>query len=181
MSPSLGVRVMALVDALAQYTDEPGRLTRLYLSPAHRATAEAALAMMHDAGLDARMDAVGNVTGRYEGREPGAPALILGSHLDSVVDAGRFDGPLGVACGIVAVEVLTKEGPLPFAVEVVAFGDEENVRFPTSLSTSAALAGRRNARVAKRSSTRRAASSAGVLSSGRATKMRARAAESRAA
>ncbi|HEX8664178.1 MAG TPA: allantoate amidohydrolase [Beijerinckiaceae bacterium] len=142
-SASPGARVMALVDALAPYTDEPGRLTRLYLSPAHRATAEAALGMMRAAGLDARLDAVGNAVGRYEGLKVGAPALILGSHLDSVVDAGRFDGPLGVACGIVAVEELAREGlRLPFAVEVVGFGDEENVRFPTSLSTSAALAGR---------------------------------------
>ncbi|HEX8168135.1 MAG TPA: allantoate amidohydrolase [Beijerinckiaceae bacterium] len=141
-SPSSGARTMALVDELARYTDEPGRLTRLYLSPAHRATAEAALRMMRTAGLDARIDAAGNVVGRYEGQKPGAPALILGSHLDSVVDAGRFDGPLGVVAGIVAVETLTREGPLPFAVEVVAFGDEENVRFPTSLSTSSALAGR---------------------------------------
>jgi hypothetical protein len=86
---------MALVDALARHTDEPGRLTRLYLSPAHRATAEATLTMMRQAGLEARIDAVGNVIGRREGRERGAPALIIGSHLDSVVDAGRFDGPPG--------------------------------------------------------------------------------------
>jgi allantoate deiminase len=140
---SPGKRVMALVANLARHTDEPGRLTRLYLTPAHRATADAALRMMRAAGLDARVDAVGNVVGRYEGTAPGAPALILGSHLDSVVDAGRFDGPLGVACGIVAVEALARETlRLPFAVEVVAFGDEENVRFPTNLSTSYALAGR---------------------------------------
>jgi allantoate deiminase len=133
---------MALVDALARHTDEPGRLTRLYLSPAHRATAEATLRMMREAGLEARIDAVGNVIGRREGRERGAPALIIGSHLDSVVDAGRFDGPLGVVAGIVAAEALAHEGPLPFAIEVAAFGDEENVRFPTNLSTSYALAGR---------------------------------------
>ena len=133
---------MALVDALARHTDEPGRLTRLYLSPAHRATAEATLGMMREAGLEARIDAVGNVIGRREGRERGAPALIIGSHLDSVVDAGRFDGPLGVVAGIVAAEALAREGPLPFAIEVAAFGDEENVRFPTNLSTSYALAGR---------------------------------------
>ncbi|MFL5165346.1 MAG: allantoate amidohydrolase [Microvirga sp.] len=133
---------MALVDALARHTDEPGRLTRLYLSPAHRATAEATLAMMREAGLEARIDAVGNVIGRREGRERGAPALIIGSHLDSVVDAGRFDGPLGVVAGIVAAEALARQGPLPFAIEVAAFGDEENVRFPTNLSTSYALAGR---------------------------------------
>ena len=139
---SPGARAVALVDALARHTDEPGRLTRLYLSPAHRATAEATLAMMREAGLEARIDAVGNVIGRREGRERGAPALIIGSHLDSVVDAGRFDGPLGVVAGIVAAEALVREGPLPFAIEVAAFGDEENVRFPTNLSTSYALAGR---------------------------------------
>lgn len=134
---------MALVDALARHTDEPGRLTRLYLSKAHRATAETALGMMCAAGLDARIDAVGNVVGRHEGSEPSAPALILGSHIDSVADAGRYDGPLGVVCGLVAVEQLAREGVrLPFAVEVVAFADEENVRFPTNLSTSYALAGR---------------------------------------
>jgi len=133
---------MALVDALARHTDEPSRLTRLYLSPAHRATAEATLGMMREAGLEARIDAVGNAIGRREGRERGAPALIIGSHLDSVVDAGRFDGPLGVVAGIVAAEALAREGALPFAIEVAAFGDEENVRFPTNLSTSYALAGR---------------------------------------
>ena len=107
---SLGARVMALVDALAEHTDEPGRLTRLYLSKAHRAAAEATLAMMTGAGLRAGFDAVGNVIGRYEGSADGAPALIIGSHLDSVVDAGRYDGPLGVVCGIVAVEELARKG-----------------------------------------------------------------------
>src|SRR6186997_2869991 len=77
-----------------------------------------------------------------KGGKRGAPALIIGSHLDSVVDAGRFDGPLGVVAGIVAAEALAREGALPFAIEVAAFGDEENVRFPTNLSTSHALAGR---------------------------------------
>jgi len=142
---ALGIRVMDLIEELAQYTDEPGRLTRLYLSKAHRATADATLRMMQTAGMAAHMDAVGNVVGRYEAATPGAPTLIIGSHLDSVVDAGRFDGPLGVVSGIVAVETLkARSVRLPFAVEVVAFGDEENVRFPTNLSTSYALAGRYN-------------------------------------
>ncbi|GJD51857.1 N-carbamoyl-L-amino acid hydrolase [Methylobacterium crusticola] len=138
----LGARVMALIDDLARHTDEPGRLTRLYLSPAHRATAEAVLGLMRAAGLSARIDAVGNVVGRREGREPGLPALVLGSHIDSVVDAGRYDGPLGVVGGLVAAqEIIARGAVLPFALEVVAFGDEENVRFPTSLSTSKAWAG----------------------------------------
>ncbi|SFU99123.1 allantoate deiminase [Methylobacterium sp. 174MFSha1.1] len=136
----LGARVMALIDDLARHTDEPGRLTRLYLSPAHRATAEAVLGLMREAGLAARIDAAGSVVGRMEGREPGLPALVLGSHIDSVVDAGRYDGPLGVAAGLAVAEAL-RGLALPFALEVVAFGDEENVRFPTSLSTSKAWAG----------------------------------------
>ncbi|MFH6785298.1 MULTISPECIES: allantoate amidohydrolase [Methylobacterium] len=139
-NPRLGARVMALIDDLARHTDEPGRLTRLYLSPAHRATAEAVLGLMRAAGMAARIDAAGSVVGRIEGREPGLPALVLGSHIDSVVDAGRYDGPLGVAAGLAVAEEL-RGASLPFALEVVAFGDEENVRFPTSLSTSKAWAG----------------------------------------
>lgn len=134
---------MALIEALAQHSDEPGRLTRLYLSDAHRKAADATLRMMRDAGLAAHIDALGSVVGRIEGRDPNAPALIIGSHIDSVVDAGRYDGPLGVVLGIVAVEALRDAGLTPESpIEVVAFGDEENVRFPTNLSTSYALAGR---------------------------------------
>src|ERR687884_1269656 len=91
----LGRRVMALVEDLARHTDEPGRLTRLYLSPAHRAAAEATREMMRGAGLQAEIDAAGSVVGRREGREPGRPAILVGSHIDSVVDAGRYDGNLG--------------------------------------------------------------------------------------
>jgi allantoate deiminase len=97
--------------------------------------------MMQAAGLAAEIDAAGSVIGRLGTPQPGRPAVIVGSHIDSVVDAGRYDGPLGVALGIVAAEVLRAEGP-PCPLEVVAFGDEENVRFPTHLSTSSALAGR---------------------------------------
>jgi allantoate deiminase len=140
---ALGQRTMALIDELARYTDEPGRLTRLYLSPAHRAAAEATSAMMRASGLSAEIDAAGTVVGRREGREPGRPALAIGSHIDTVVNAGRYDGTLGVAIGIVAAKVLRDED-LPCPIEVLAFGDEENIRFPTSLSTSSALAGRYN-------------------------------------
>ncbi|TVR08034.1 MAG: Zn-dependent hydrolase [Salinarimonadaceae bacterium] len=133
-------RVMEICARLSAFTDEPGRLTRLYLSPAHKAAAHETRAIMTGAGLDARIDAVGNVVGRL-GPE-GAPTLYLGSHIDTVVDAGRYDGTLGVACAIVAAGEIAATGrALPFALEVLAFGDEENVRFPTSLSTSKAAAG----------------------------------------
>jgi allantoate deiminase len=140
---SLGRRVMAMLEDLARHSDEPGRLTRLYLSKAHRAAAEATLGFMQQAGLDSRIDALGSVIGRLEGRNPDAPALLIGSHIDTVIDAGRYDGTLGVALGIVAVEALRAEGIVPACpIEVAAFGDEENARFPTNLSTSYALSGR---------------------------------------
>jgi allantoate deiminase len=138
---TLGRRVMEHIHALDAFTDEPGRLTRLYLSPAHKAAAEHVRGLMLAAGLDAHIDAVGNVVGRHGGAD--LPTLYLGSHIDSVVDAGRYDGPLGVICALVAAEEFVREAArLPFALEVLAFGDEENVRFPTSLSTSYAVAGR---------------------------------------
>ncbi|HZH10777.1 MAG TPA: allantoate amidohydrolase [Microvirga sp.] len=140
---SLGRRVMAMIEDLAQHTDEAGRLTRLYLSPAHRAAAARTLDYMREAGLSAHVDALGTVVGRLDGADPSAPALLIGSHIDSVVDAGRYDGNLGVVLGIVVIEALRTEGMVPSCpIEIVAFGDEENVRFPTNLSTSYALAGR---------------------------------------
>jgi allantoate deiminase len=142
---TLGRRVMAMIEDLAQHTDEPGRITRLYLSTAHRRAAEATLGLMQAAGLDAHIDALGSVIGRIEGADPDAPALVIGSHIDSVVDAGRYDGNLGVVLGIAVVEALRRQGITPACpIEIVAFGDEENVRFPTNLSTSYALAGRFN-------------------------------------
>ncbi len=137
---ALGRRVMEMIHALAAHTDEPGRLTRLYLSPAHKAAAAHVRAMMEEAGLSAHVDAAGNVVGRHGPAD--LPVLYLGSHIDSVVDAGLYDGPLGVACAIAAAGELLRGGkPLPFALEILAFGDEENVRFPTSLSSTCAIAG----------------------------------------
>jgi allantoate deiminase len=138
----LGARALALLDDLARFSDEPGKLTRLYLSPAHRQAAEHVMRLMRAAGLSAHVDAAGSVQGRMEGRTPGLPALIIASHIDTVKDAGRFDGNLGVVAGILVAEALgARAATLPFALEVIAFGDEENVRFPTNLSTACALAG----------------------------------------
>ncbi|POR50401.1 allantoate amidohydrolase [Bosea psychrotolerans] len=138
----LGARAFAALSGLNRFTDEPGRLTRLYLSPAHRQAAEWTKGAMEVAGLTAFIDAAGSVQGRREGATPGLPAVMIGSHIDTVKDGGRFDGNLGVVAGILAAQALRDAGVvLPFALEVVAFGDEENVRFPTHLSTSCALAG----------------------------------------
>ena len=85
---------------------------------------------------------MGNVVGRYEGERPGLPAVLLGSHIDTVRNAGSYDGNLGVLAAIEAVAELNAQAErLPFAIEVLAFGDEEGVRFPTALPGSRAVAG----------------------------------------
>ncbi len=133
---------MARCDELAAFSDEPGRITRAYGTPALLAAQEVTARWMQEAGMATRRDAVGNLIGRYEGERAEAPAFLLGGHLDSVRDAGRYDGILGVLAGVAAVERLHEEGRrLPFAVEVVAFADEEGLRFHTAYLGSRALVG----------------------------------------
>ena len=133
---------MQRCDALAHCTELASGLTRVYLSPAQRQANELVLGWMRQAGMAARIDAVGNVVGRYEGREPGLPCLMLGSHLDTVRDAGMYDGMLGVVAAIECVQALNAERRrLAHAVEVVGFADEEGVRFGATLLGSRAVAG----------------------------------------
>jgi allantoate deiminase len=137
-----GPALMERLEILAGFTDEPGMLTRLYLSPAHKAAALQVERWMTMAGMSAQIDAVGNVVGRYEGAAPGMPALLIGSHIDTVRNAGKYDGNLGVLAAVAAVAELDRLGERrPFAIEVLAFGDEEGVRFPVTLSGSRAIAG----------------------------------------
>ncbi|MGD9509205.1 MAG: allantoate amidohydrolase [Geminicoccaceae bacterium] len=142
MSRPLGANVMAHLQELAGCTGEPGKLTRLYLTPEHRAAIGMVRGWMEEAGMTTEVDAAANVVGRYPGQRPDAPALLLGSHIDTVRDAGRYDGNLGVLSAIEAVAALDAAGErLPFAIEVIAFGDEEGVRFPSKLTGSRAVAG----------------------------------------
>src|ERR1700739_4746108 len=97
---------------------------------------------MREAGMRAHLDAVGNVVGRYEGERPGLPCLMLGSHLDTVRDAGKYDGMLGVVAAIECVASLSLRAKrMPFAVEVIGFADEEGARFNATLLGSHAVAG----------------------------------------
>lgn len=135
-------RAMRRLDELGTVSDDPGCLTRLYLTPAHKAATQRVAAWMAEAGLAVHVDAVGTVVGRYAGSDPAAKVLIVGSHIDTVRNAGKYDGPLGVIVGIEAVAALNARGiRCPFAIEIVAFGDEEGVRFPVTLTGSKALAG----------------------------------------
>lgn len=126
----------------APYSEMEGGLFRPYLGPSYRATCDQLAAWMAEAGMTTRMDAAGNLIGRYEGTAPNAPVLLLGSHIDSVRDGGFFDGMLGVILGIEAVAHFARAGKrFPFALEVIGFGDEEGSRFPSGMLTSHAVAG----------------------------------------
>jgi len=133
-------RILDRCNALARHSEQPDGLTRVFLSPEQRAVNGLVLEWMRAAGMQARLDAIGNCVGRYEGERPGLPCLMLGSHLDTVRDAGRYDGMLGVIAAIECVQALAGR-KLPFAIEVVGFGDEEGVRFGSTLLGSRAVAG----------------------------------------
>jgi allantoate deiminase len=134
--------LMARLDILGQCTEEPGQITRPYGSPALRQARDLIDGWMRSAGMSTRVDAVGNLIGRYESDTPGARTLVTGSHIDSVRDAGRYDGPLGALLPITCVERLHRAGRrLPFAVEIVAFIEEEGLRFRSSLLGSSVYAG----------------------------------------
>ena len=115
-------------------------LERVHLSPEHASANALTARWMEEAGLRTWTDAAGNICGRREGREPGLPALLLGSHLDTVPDAGSYDGMLGVVMAVAVAERL-RGVELPFALEVVGFSDEEGTRFGKALLGSQALAG----------------------------------------
>ncbi|WP_428377685.1 allantoate amidohydrolase [Lichenicoccus sp.] len=134
--------LLGRLDTLARCTDGAGVLTRLYLTPAHEAAIRLARGWMQQAGLATRLDAAATLVGRLEGSDPDARTLLIGSHLDTVPDAGRYDGALGILAGLAALERLRdRDIRLPFAVELLAFGDEEGVRFARTLTGSRACAG----------------------------------------
>ncbi|HZV08857.1 MAG TPA: Zn-dependent hydrolase, partial [Novosphingobium sp.] len=127
---------------IAPYSDLADALYRAWLTPAHKAALGALEGWMTEAGMAVRIDAMGNCIGRYEGTAPDAPTLLIASHIDSVKNAGCFDGPLGVMLGVECVSALhAARRRLPFAIEVAAFGDEEGSRFPAAMLTSRAMAG----------------------------------------
>jgi len=135
-------QILARCEQLATLSEMDGGLTRVYLSEQHRQANAQVAEWMREAGMQVHQDGAGNIIGRYEGGSPDAPALLLGSHLDSVRNAGKYDGMLGVISAIEVVAALHRCGErLPFAIEVIGFGDEEGVRFGITLLGSRALAG----------------------------------------
>jgi hydantoinase/carbamoylase family amidase len=150
-SSALGARILTLADRLARFSESANGLTCTFMSPAHRAAAAELCKWMTAAGMTAHIDVVGNVVGRYPSARADAGTLIVGSHYDTVRNAGKYDGRLGILTGIVAVEELRRRNvALPFHLDVVGFSEEEGVRFSAPYLGSAAIAGRFDPDILKR-------------------------------
>ncbi|MFC5458379.1 allantoate amidohydrolase [Massilia niabensis] len=143
--PELGALVMEWCDTIGSWSDtEPG-LTCAYLTPAHCRTAAQIASWMQEAGMEAHIDAVGNVVGRYAANTPNAKTLMTGSHYDTVRNGGKYDGRLGILLPVAIVRHLHARGErLPFHLEVVGFAEEEGVRFRSTFLGSSAICGRFN-------------------------------------
>ncbi len=126
--------------AIAKFSDEPGAITRTFLSPAMRSCHAYLSSWMEELGMTVEVDAAGNLRGFYRAHGTCAKRVLIGSHLDSVPNAGPYDGVLGVVLALSLVEALQGER-LPFAIEVIGFSEEEGVRFGVPFIGSRALAG----------------------------------------
>ena len=147
VSPALGNEVWDWHETLAQFSDPPyreqGQITVTYLTEAHRACAAQLQERMRTCGFDeVHLDAVGNVVGRYLSHDRAAKTLLTGSHYDTVRNAGKYDGRLGIFVPLACVRALARQGQrLPFHLEVVAFAEEEGQRFKATFLGSSALLG----------------------------------------
>jgi allantoate deiminase len=133
--------ILARCDVLATCSEEPDRLTRTFLRPPMRQVHAHLREWMTAAGLDVRIDAVGNMIGRRPGSADDAKVFVVGSHVDTVPDAGKYDGVLGVMLGIAAAQAL-KGRQFNRSLDVIAFSEEEGVRFRTPYLGSLAVCGR---------------------------------------
>lgn len=129
------------IDALGAVSDEPGRLTRTFLSPANRAAATTLMGWMEQAGMAVSHDPGGTIRGVFPGAENGPP-LLIGSHFDTVIDAGKYDGALGLIVALAAIEHLRAERVVPpMPIHVLGFSDEEGTRFHTTYLGSQGVCG----------------------------------------
>ena len=137
-------RIIARCREIAACTEVPGEITRLFLTPPMHKVHALLRDWMEAAGMTVRIDAIGNLRGLWPGLAPGSPRLLIASHLDTVPNAGAFDGILGVVLGVAIVEELHSH-LLPFAIEVIGFSEEEGVRFSKPFLGSLALIGKLDA------------------------------------
>jgi OHCU decarboxylase len=140
--PVLGASVMDWAEQIAAWSEDENALTCTYMSQAHRRTAQQLLLWMEEAGMQAHIDAVGNVVGRYLSPDPLAKTLMTGSHYDTVRNGGKYDGREGILLAIAVVRQLHQRGEtLPFHFEIIAFSEEEGVRYKSTFLGSNAIIG----------------------------------------
>jgi len=138
-----GDAILSMLEDLSLYSESDDALTCSYLTPAHRAAAARIREFMLAAGLTVHIDAVGNVVGRLQGSDSSSRRVLTGSHYDTVVNAGKYDGRLGIVLPIVVAGWLRRAGvQLPYPLEIIAFAEEEGVRFKSTFLGSRAVAGR---------------------------------------
>lgn len=137
-----GHNIMAWSDTLAAWSDDDDGLTCAYMTDAHQKVASQLASWMRDAGMQVTIDAVGNVVGRYLSDDPQAKTLLTGSHYDTVCNGGKYDGREGILLPIAIVKHLYERGEkLPFHFEIIAFSEEEGVRFKSTFLGSKAIIG----------------------------------------
>src|ERR1700730_7544719 len=132
--------VIARCRMLSRFSEDSGRTRRTFLSAPMRDCHREISSWMKALGMSVSVDAAGNLRGIYPGASPSAPRLLIGSHLDTVPDAGAFDGILGVMIAISLVESLRGQ-KLSFGIEIIGFSEEEGVRFGVPFIGSRALVG----------------------------------------
>ncbi len=135
-------KVLARINELAAISEQEGAVTRTFGTPEFLRGSALVSGWMKDAGLQVRTDNIGNVRGKLLSKRPGAKTFVIASHIDTVVNAGKFDGPLGVILGLnVIKQLINDKTDLPFHIELIAFSDEEGVRFHTTYLGSKVVAG----------------------------------------
>lgn len=135
-------KIFSRIGELASVSEVPGSITRVFGTPSFLEGAAMVLRWMQEAGLESRIDAIGNVRGILRCGNATAKTFVIASHIDTVRNAGRFDGPLGVLAGLDQLEELIRSGrEIPFHIELIAFSDEEGVRFQTTYLGSKVVAG----------------------------------------
>jgi len=142
LSSDFGPTIMHWAEIIGLWSDAEDGLTCAYMTPAHQRTAAQLAEWMREAGMEVRIDAVGNVVGRYLSHDADARTLMTGSHYDTVRDGGKYDGRLGILLPIALVRHLHQRGErLPYHLEVVGFAEEEGVRFKSTFLGSTAIVG----------------------------------------
>jgi allantoate deiminase/N-carbamoyl-L-amino-acid hydrolase len=140
--PAMGQAIMAWAEQIGALSEDAQGLTCTYMTQTHRSTAVQIAQWMREAGMHAHIDAVGNVVGRYLSTDPQARTLLTGSHYDTVRNGGKYDGRQGILTAIAVVKQLHERGEtLPFHFEVIAFSEEEGVRFKSTFLGSSAVIG----------------------------------------